>query len=557
MKSVKYLFISLFLLLLLAGCQTKDKDRLTLAMQVANERPDSAYILLKEIDYNSISNDRDKACFILVQAQVDQYMNRSLIADTLLPKAMSYFKSVGDTTSYIDAAVAYANHLRALDKLPEAYNMVDSISSDMPEEIRRMLNQHLLGLSIKLNDREKTLEIINRQIELSDTGKERLNFEIKKIVPLLLLGRSAQVVALCDSLFSLPEAPEEGTVEWSYMRLNYATALGERRATAGKAKTILEEIIDRQSNLPITEKIELYIPMVNICLNADNVVEAERYVEMIEKSGVDLHHYDPVAEAYFEILKIAIDYKKEGALSLTRIGQIARNLRQVSNDLEIKRHERDDAMESAYALSRDKYELTIRQQRMWLIILLAILIGGTCTLFFWYLSRQRRNKLIEAEDRIATLEELLQSATNPATDEKQGLLKRLLLQQMGILKTFAESPTTQNRDALRKITNIGNSDTPIDSLVKWDDLFTSIDELYSGFHQNLLKCYPDLFSEREIQIISLIRAGFTTKEIGVLLQQTPNSIYVSKTAIRKKLGLQAKEDFMGVLTPSVDTSAEA
>ena len=36
MKSVKYLFISLFLLLLLAGCQTKDKDRLTLAMQVAN-----------------------------------------------------------------------------------------------------------------------------------------------------------------------------------------------------------------------------------------------------------------------------------------------------------------------------------------------------------------------------------------------------------------------------------------------------------------------------------------------------------------------------------------
>lgn len=556
MKSVKYLFISLFLLLLLAGCHTKDKDKLTLAMQVANERPDSAYMLLKEIDYNSISDDREKACFILTQAKVDQCMNRSLIADTLLPKAMLYFKSVGDTTSYIDAAVAYANHLRALDKLPEAYNLIDSISSDMPEEIRRMLNQHLLGLSHKLNG-EKTLEIINRQIELSDTGKERLNFEIKKIVPLQLLGRSAQAVALCDSLFSLPEAPEEGTVERSYMRLNYAAALGERRATAGKAKTILEEIIDQQSNLPISENIELYIPMVNICLNADNVDEAERYVEMIEKSGVDLHHYDPVAEAYLEILKIAIDYKKEGALSLTRIGQIARNLRQVSNDLEIKRHERDDAMESAYALSRDKYELTIRQQRMWVIILLAILIGGTCTLFFWYLSRQRRNKLIEAEDRIATLEELLQSATNPATDEKQGLLKRLLLQQMGILKTFAESPTTQNRDALRKITNIGNSDTPIDSLVKWDDLFTSIDELYSGFHQNLLKRYPDLFSEREIQIISLIRAGFTTKEIGVLLQQTPNSIYVSKTAIRKKLGLQAKEDFMGVLTPSVDTSVEA
>ncbi|MDE7190759.1 MAG: LuxR C-terminal-related transcriptional regulator, partial [Muribaculaceae bacterium] len=197
--------------------------------------------------------------------------------------------------------------------------------------------------------------------------------------------------------------------------------------------------------------------------------------------------------------------------------------------------------------SRSNYELTIKHQRMWIVIILIVFISAIGIIFFWFLSRKRRNRLMEAEERIDTLEELLKSAANPATDRKQGLLKRLLLQQLGIIKAFAEAPTAQNQDALRKISNIGNSDTPIDSLVKWSDLYPVIDELYKGFHEKLLNKYPGLFSEREIQILCLIKAGFSTKEISVLVQQSSNSIYVSKTAIRKKLGLQAKEDFMEVL----------
>ena len=131
------------------------------------------------------------------------------------------------------------------------------------------------------------------------------------------------------------------------------------------------------------------------------------------------------------------------------------------------------------------------------------------------------------------------------------------MQQLGIIRTFAESPTAQNQEALRKISNIGNSDTPLDTLVKWDDLYPVIDELYENFHDNLLKRYPQLFSQREVQIICLIRAGFSTKEIGVLIQQSSNSIYVSKTAIRKKLGVQPKEDFMEALTSSLTNLQKA
>ena len=87
-------------------------------------------------------------------------------------------------------------------------------------------------------------------------------------------------------------------------------------------------------------------------------------------------------------------------------------------------------------------------------------------------------------------------------------------------------------------------------MVNWQELYPVIDELYDSFHAKLTKDYPGVFSEREIQVLCLLRADFSTKEIGVLIQQTSNSVYVSKTSIRKKLNLPPKDDFIAFLTAS-------
>lgn len=532
----------------LSSCAENGREKLTQAIRVLDERPDSAYVRLKGIDYNSLADKKDKADYILAHARANLYMGRSLIADTLIGRSVAFFRSEKDTASLIDATIAQARHFRSLGNNDEAYRLIEDLAADMPEEIRRTLNQELLSFSFADKTPEKSLEIIERQIELTDNGKDRIDFEIKKIIPLISMGRSRDAAALCDSILKSADAPEEGSNEWMYLRINHAAALGERRETATTAAGILEDIIQRMGNAPASKLIEFYIPMVNLNLNAGNLAEARKYLRKIEETGVDVAQQDVVAASYLDFLKIAFDYADNGALSLSRITNVAQSLRKVGNDLELKRQERDDALESAYELSKDNYELTIRHQRMWLIIIVIVFGSFLAIVFFLYLLHRRRNRLIEAEERIDTLEELVKSANNPATDKKQGLLKRLLLQQLGIIRTFAEAPTTQNKEALRKISNIGNTGTPVESLVRWDDLYPVIDELYDGFHENLLHRYPELFTEREIQIICLIRAGFSTKEIGVLLQQTSNSIYVSKTSIRKKLGLQPKEDFMEVFT---------
>lgn len=81
----------------------------------------------------------------------------------------------------------------------------------------------------------------------------------------------------------------------------------------------------------------------------------------------------------------------------------------------------------------------------------------------------------------------------------------------------------------------------------WEHLYASVDELYDWFHGRLLGTYPDTFSEKEIQIICLLRADFSTKEIGVLTEQSSATIYVRKSAIRKKLHTPESGDFIAQL----------
>ncbi|MDL2222405.1 hypothetical protein LJC35_07640 [Parabacteroides sp. OttesenSCG-928-N08] len=546
----------LLTLLLLSSCAKSGSGNVSQAMAFLEERPDSAYILLKEVEYNRLSDEKEKADYILAHALANLRMGRSLVTDTLLPQAMRFYNITGDTAAYIKASVAQGHHLRALERKGEAFELIDSLSSVMPKEQQKILNQELLGFTFLDNDFDRSLSIIERQIELSSNEEDRFDFEIKKITPLIVLGSSTDAVALCDSLFALPSAPEIGSNEWIYMRINYAAALGERRETAPDAIAVFEEVFELLGDAPAESLLDMYIPMVNLQLNAGNIEGANRYLALIDKSDGEILLKDPVAASYLDFLKIVLGYERSGVLSLSRLSNVAHSLRSVNNDLEMKRGERDDALEAAYDLSRNNYRLTIKQQRMWLIIILVVLGASVALVSFALLLQRRRRRLIDAEERIETLEELLKAVNNPATDEKQGLLKRLLLQQLGIIKSFAESPTSQNQDALRKISNIGYSDTPIDALVRWEDLYPVIDELFDNIHQRLLNEYPNLFSEREIQIISLIRAGFSTKEIGVLLQQTSNSIYVSKTAIRKKLGLLPKEDIMDCLTARLNSPEE-
>ena len=205
-----------------------------------------------------------------------------------------------------------------------------------------------------------------------------------------------------------------------------------------------------------------------------------------------------------------------------------------------------EAEQSALEIENKRLILNAKNDRQIAIsvfvVLAALLISG---MLLWY-ALNRKRKELDALERNETLQKLVDESKaldNSATQNET--LRKAMLQQLGIIKMFAETPTEQNRDMLRKISSIyGETDG---NLVNWENIYNIIDNLYSGVYSQLNKRHGNILTDKEKQIIALMVAKFSTKEISVITAQTTATIYVRKSSIRKKLGIPEKEDILAFL----------
>ena len=78
---------------------------------------------------------------------------------------------------------------------------------------------------------------------------------------------------------------------------------------------------------------------------------------------------------------------------------------------------------------------------------------------------------------------------------------------------------------------------------RFDDYFKMVNP---AFYPNLLKSHPDL-TPAELKLCSLLRLNISTKDIAVLLCQSPDSVRVSRARLRKKLGLESENNLVAYL----------
>ena len=173
-----------------------------------------------------------------------------------------------------------------------------------------------------------------------------------------------------------------------------------------------------------------------------------------------------------------------------------------------------------------------------------LILGGSAWIII-----TRRQRESEKEERIEALQKMVDEYKSTPAQQTgttdSSALRGIMLKQLGIIKMVAETPTEQNREMLRKISSIDGETNG--GLVDWEKVFEIIDNLYSGFYSKLHRQYGELLTPKEEQIIVLMVAGFSTKEISVITGQTTSTIYVRKSSIRKKLGVPEKEDIVEFL----------
>lgn len=87
---------------------------------------------------------------------------------------------------------------------------------------------------------------------------------------------------------------------------------------------------------------------------------------------------------------------------------------------------------------------------------------------------------------------------------------------------------------LKKINDIIYNQDVLD----WDFLYDIMNKSYDNFFIKLKIKYPEL-KEIEFRIVCLTYTDFSTEDIALILNFTVNTINIKRSAIRKKLGVEA------------------
>lgn len=103
-------------------------------------------------------------------------------------------------------------------------------------------------------------------------------------------------------------------------------------------------------------------------------------------------------------------------------------------------------------------------------------------------------------------------------------------------------------DSLHKKTNKLISD--IENRIKgtgWQKYSGAFNDLHPEFTRKILKLHPDL-TPTELELCKMARLGLSIKELAALMFVTPESMRVSRSRLRKKLGLESEQNLQSYLS---------
>jgi DNA-binding NarL/FixJ family response regulator len=111
------------------------------------------------------------------------------------------------------------------------------------------------------------------------------------------------------------------------------------------------------------------------------------------------------------------------------------------------------------------------------------------------------------------------------------------------LSIVMEQDNIQAKSILSSIIKTFNSRIQEDG---WYRFNLSFDKVHKDFNRNLVDRYPEITAS-ELKLSAFIRLGMNNKDIASVLNQNPDSIKVSRSRLRKKLGIDQSQNLEAYL----------
>lgn len=211
-------------------------------------------------------------------------------------------------------------------------------------------------------------------------------------------------------------------------------------------------------------------------------------------------------------------------------------------------------------LKIDNQYKTNRLRLMTILLISGILVLSLVLLLIWYRMKRLRLQKALAEEKSLRMDE---ARKREKLEMEQLELKTKMQEQELVYRTLVEADITQmNRSVKEKLLPFRirmtrkadqedymlaiqelTRESRRDPMAQFESLFK---ELHPGFYEKLRAEYPTL-SSSELQICALIRLNFSSKEIARLLSLSVATIETTRSHVRKKMNLDAKDNLSSFL----------
>lgn len=511
-----------------------------MADKLMQSNPDSALAILEAIDPSEIATDSLRAKLIYLKAYGHMSRNRSMIGDSLIPFAHNYYRGK-EIVKEILTGTALAWYRFWVGDIPGSIAMLDSLAglTDVPDSLmaRTLRLRVLLGASEYQGRR--IIPLAKRLYELETDSMRKMEAKYMLLAGYEYAGETDSALYLVDELVGYARTHRWGDRQFM-LEIERAQLLTEAGRDAESDRLIGE--IFAKAGPENGASDQLHFQYAINALNRGDVSRSARHLAVADSLAVGLRGDDNAYfRSYSNLLHAMINFRQTGRIKLMHINGLNNRQSERFNRMKASQWESERGalrqQNRALALKAESRRKTV----IILIVSLAALLILGASLWIITMRRQRER---DNEERIEALQKMVDEyKSTPAADTSA--LRGAMLKQLGIIKMVAEAPTEQNREMLRRISAIdGETDG---ELVDWTKVFEMIDSLYAGFYTGLHGKYGELLLPKEEQIIVLMVAGFSTKEISVITGQTTSTIYVRKSSVRKKLGVPEKEDIVEFL----------
>lgn len=508
--------------------------------------PDSALSMLDAIDASELKIDSLRAKYHFIKGYGHLKRNRSMIGDSLIVYAHDYYRGK-DLVRDIRSGIVLAWYKFWVGDTPGAMAMLDSLAGlpDVPDSIMTQTLRIRVMLGASEYQGQQLIPFAKKLHELETDSLRKIEANYMLLTAYEYAGETDSALYLLDQLVDYARNHNWGDKHFTF-EIERAQLLTEKGRSA-ESDALIEEIF-RKAGPDNGAADYLHFQYAINALNSGDITRASRHLALADSLAIKLRGDDDTYfRSYSNLLHAIIDFTQTGRIKLMHINGLNNRQGERYNRMKASQWESERGalhqQNRALALKAESEHKTV----IILIISLVTLLVLAGALWIIIIRRQRER---ENEERIEALQKMVDEYRSaPATRESEiadsSALRSAMLKQLGIIKMVAETPTEQNREMLRKISSI---DGKIDGeLVDWGNVFGMIDNLYSGFYGKLHGKYGDILSPKEEQIIVLMVAGFSTKEISVITGQTTSTVYVRKSSIRKKLGVPEKEDIVRFL----------